>query len=48
MDGNMSVELMYDELKEQAVETFGAEEAKVIDKAFEIANYFIENEIKNC
>lgn len=38
MDENMSVELMYDELKEQAVSTFGAEEAKIIDKAFEIAN----------
>ena len=38
MDENMTVELMYDELKEQAIATFGAEEAKIIDKAFEIAN----------
>ena len=38
MDENMSVELMYDELKEQAVAIFGAEEARIIDKAFEIAN----------
>ena len=38
MDENMSVALMYDELKEQAIATFGAEDAKIIDKAFEIAN----------
>lgn len=38
MDENMSVELMYDELKEQAVATFGAVDAKIIDRAFEIAN----------
>ena len=38
MDENMSVELMYDELKEQAVAVFGQEDAKIIDKAFEIAN----------
>ena len=38
MDENMSVELMYDELKEQAIATFGPEDAKIIDKAFEIAN----------
>ncbi len=40
MDENMSVELMYDELKEQAIAIFGAEEAKIIDKAFEIANSY--------
>ena len=34
MGENMSVELMYDELKEQAIATFGAEDAKIIDKAF--------------
>ena len=38
MDENMSVALMYDELREQAMATFGEAEAKIIDKAFEIAN----------
>ena len=34
MDENMSVELMYDELKEQAIATFGPEDAKIIDNQF--------------
>ena len=38
MDENMSVALMYDELREQVIAIFGTEEAKIIDKAFEIAN----------
>ena len=37
MDENMSVELMYDELKEQAAEIFDGKEAEIIDKAFQIA-----------
>ena len=44
MDENMSVELMYDELKEQAVAIFGQEDAKIIDKAFEIANVHHEGQ----
>ena len=34
----MSVELMYDELKEQAATVFSEKEAQIIDKAFKIAN----------
>lgn len=37
MDENTSVELMYNELKHQAAELFGVEEASVIDKAFKVA-----------
>ena len=37
MDENTSVELMYNELKEQASEVFGRDEADIIDKAFAIA-----------
>ena len=37
MDENTSVELMYNELKHQAAELFGVEEASVIDKAFRVA-----------
>ncbi len=40
MTDNMAVELMYDELKEQAQELFSPEEAAVIDKAFRIANEY--------
>lgn len=38
MSDNMSVELMYDELKEQAASLFSEKEAQVIDKAFKIAS----------
>ncbi len=38
MSDNMSVELMYDELKEQAASVFSEKEAQIIDKAFKIAN----------
>ncbi len=37
MDENTSVELMYNELKEQAAEVFGKKEAEIVDKAFNIA-----------
>ena len=43
MDENMSVELMYDELKEQAVATFGEQDAKIIDKAFEMKEFFFQD-----
>ncbi len=36
MDENMSVELMYNELKHQAIQLYG-EDAQVIDKAFKVA-----------
>ncbi len=38
MGENTSVELMYDELREQVAESFTPKEAEIIDKAFEIAN----------
>ena len=38
MDDNTSVELMYSELRTQAVKQFTPEEAAVIDKAFAVAN----------
>ncbi len=38
MDENMTVELMYDELKEQVAKSFNPKEAEIIDKAFNIAN----------
>ena len=37
MDENMSVELMYNELREQAVELFDSKEVEIIDKAFQLA-----------
>lgn len=37
MDENTSVELMYNELRHQAAELFGAEDAAIIDKAFKVA-----------
>ena len=37
MDENMSVELMYDELREQAAELFDSKEVEIIDKAFQLA-----------
>lgn len=37
VDENTSVELMYNELKEQALELFGEKDATVIDKAFNVA-----------
>lgn len=40
MSENMSVELMYDELKEQASKLFSEKEAMLIDKAFKIANEY--------
>ncbi len=38
MDESRLVELMYDELKEQAAEVFPEKEANIIDKAFNLAN----------
>ena len=38
VDGNMSVELMYNELREQAAAQFNEKEVAVIEKAFEIAS----------
>ena len=38
MDDNTSVELMYSELRAQAVKQFTPEEAAVIDKAFAVAS----------
>lgn len=38
MDENMTVELMYDELKEQVAKSFNPKEAEIIDKAFNIAD----------
>ncbi len=40
----MSVELMYDELKEQASKLFSEKEAMLIDKAFKIANEYHEGQ----
>ena len=40
MSENMSVELMYDELKEQASRLFSEKEAMLIDKAFKIADKY--------
>ena len=37
MDENTSVELMYNELKEQVAEIFGEKEAAIVDKAFNVA-----------
>ena len=37
MDENTSVELMYNELKEQAAELFSEKDAAVVDKAFNVA-----------
>ncbi len=44
MSENMNVELMYDELKEQASKLFSEKEAALIDKAFRIADECHKNQ----
>ncbi len=46
MDSNTSVELMYNELKHQAIEHYG-EEAMYIDKAFKVAKKYHDGQMRS-
>ncbi len=47
MDENTSVELMYNELRHQAAEVFGVEEAEIIDKAFRTAKHWHNGQMRS-
>ena len=47
MSGNTNVELMYNELRQQALELFGIEQTEIIDKAFKIACKYHDGQMRS-